>query len=137
LLKFYERRGGGLLEAFYDSIPIAMFFLLPLYALFLKLLFFRRGSFSHHLVFSFYFFSFLFTVFTIIMLGNLIYPIPDWIDWMLVLCTGIYLWLAIKRFYGQGYFVSLVKSGIISFMYLMFVLPTALVILAIVSFLIY
>jgi hypothetical protein len=88
-------------------------------------------------VFSFYFFSFLFTAFTIIMLGNFIYPIPDWIDWLLVLMTGIYLWIAIKKFYGQGYFVSLLKTGIISFLYLLVVLPGALVVLVIVSFLIY
>jgi hypothetical protein len=137
LLKVYERRGGGLLEAFYDSIPVALFFLLPLYALFLKLFFYRKGLYAHHLVFSFYFFSFLFTAFTIIMLGNFIYPIPDWIDWLLVLMTGIYLWIAIKKFYGQGYFVSLLKTGIISFLYLLVVLPGALVVLVIVSFLIY
>ena len=35
-LKIYEKRGGGLLEAFYDTIPIAMFFLLPIYALLLS-----------------------------------------------------------------------------------------------------
>jgi hypothetical protein len=137
LLKVYERRGGGLLGAFYDSIPIAMFFLLPLFALILKLLFFRKGLFAHHLVFSFYYFSFLFTVFSILILANFIYPVPDWLDWTLILMTGVYLLLAIKHFYGQGYFVSVVKTGVLTFMYLMFVLPMALVVLAIISFMVY
>ena len=60
LLKFQKKRGDGILAAFYDSIPIALFFLLPIFAMLLKLFFWRRGRFAHHLVFSFYYFSFLF-----------------------------------------------------------------------------
>ena len=136
-LKIYEKRGGGLLEAFYDTIPIAMFFLLPIYALLLKLFFFRKGRFSHHLVFSFYFFSFLFTVFSIMLIANFIYPIPNWIDWLLIFGTGVYLILAIKRFYSQNLGEAIIRTFAVSFMYLMFVIPTSLVILSIVSFLIY
>jgi hypothetical protein len=137
ILKLYEKRGGGLLEAFYDTIPVAMFFLLPIYALILNLFFLRKGRYSHHLVFSFYFFSFLFTVFSILMIANFIYPVPNWIDWIIILGTGVYLIIAIKRFYGVGIFVSLVKTAFLSFLYLMIVLPVSFVILAVVSFLIY
>lgn len=136
-LKIYEKRGGGLLDAFYDTIPIAMFFLLPIYALLLKLFFFRKGRFSHHLVFSFYFFSFLFTVFSIMLIANFIYPIPNWIDGLLIFGTGIYLILAIKRFYSQNLGEAIIRTFAVSFMYLMFVIPTTLVILGVVSFLIY
>ncbi len=91
LVKIYKQRGGGVIQAFYDSIPIAMFILLPIFAFILKLFFYRRGHFSHHLVFSFYYFSFLFTVFSLILIANFIWEIPDWIDWLIVLSTFFYL----------------------------------------------
>ncbi len=137
MLKIYEKRGGGLLTAFYDTIPIAMFFLLPIYALLLKLLFYKKGHFAHHLVFSFYFFSFLFTVFSILLLADLIYPFPNWIDWLIVLGTGIYLLLAIKRFYEVRLTEAFLRTTVVSFLYLLFVVPTSIVILSVVSFLIY
>lgn len=136
-LKVYEKRGGGLLEAFYDTIPIAMFFLLPIYALLLKLFFYRKGRFSHHLVFSFYFFSFLFTVFSIMLIANFIYPIPNWINWLIILGTAIYLIVGIKRFYEIRLSEAFVRSVAVSFLYFLFVIPTSLIIISIVSFLIY
>lgn len=137
LLKLYEKRGGGLLNAFYDTIPVAMFFLLPIFALLLKLLFFKKGRFSHHLVFSFYFFSFLFAVFSVLLLANFVYPIPNWIDWLLILCTGVYLLIAIIRFYGLRFFKSFVKTSMLLFLYLLFILPTSMLLLVIISFMIY
>ena len=137
ILKIIENRGGGLLAAFYDTVPIAMFFLLPIYGLLLKLLFWRRGRFSHHLVFSFYFFSFLFTVFTIMLLANFIYQIPDWIDWTLVLLTGVYLIIAIKKFYAIRIGEAIIRTIAVSFLYFMFVIPTSLFFMALISFFIY
>jgi Protein of unknown function (DUF3667) len=137
LLKFQKKSGGGILQAFFDSIPIALFFLLPIFAFILKLFFWRRGSFSHHLVFSFYYFSFIFVVFSIIMLANLFWEIPDWIDWILALSTFFYLIIAVKQFYRQGYFLSFIKTGLVSFFYFMFVLPIALIIMVTASFFYY
>lgn len=137
LLKFYEKKGGGILQAFYDSIPLAMFILLPIYALLLYLLFFKKGRFAVHLVFSFYFFSFLFTVFSILLLVNFIYQLPSWIDLMVIFSTGIYLIIALMRFYEQGFGKIFLKTNILSFLYLLFIIPTSFVILAVVSFFIY
>ena len=36
-LKIYQNKAGGLFKTFYDTIPIAMFFLLPIFALILKI----------------------------------------------------------------------------------------------------
>ena len=137
LLKFQKNSGGGILQAFFDSIPIALFVLLPIFAFILKLFFWRRGSFSHHLVFSFYFFSFLFVVLSIILTANLIWEIPDSIDWIVVLSTFFYLLIAIKHFYQQGYFVSFFKTGTVTFIYLLFVIPIALSIMVAASFFYY
>ena len=136
-LKFHKNKGGGILQAFYDSIPISLFVLLPIFALILKIFFWRRGAFAHHLVFSFYFFSFLFVSMCIILGVNFIWDIQDWIDWMVILSTFVYLVIAIKQFYQQGYFISFIKSVMVSFLYMLFVLPIALMIMVGLSFLLY
>lgn len=139
MLKFYKDRGlGAILQTFYDSIPLAMFFLLPIFAFILKIFYFRRGRFSHHLVFSFYFFSFLFTVFSILVLANLLWEdFPGWIITVIMLSTFFYLFLAIKRFYGQGWFLSFFKSNLVSFTFLAFVIPLAVIIMGLMAFLFY
>tara|TARA_R110002096_G_scaffold40505_5_gene110043 strand:+ start:12626 stop:13726 length:1101 start_codon:yes stop_codon:yes gene_type:complete len=137
-LKFYKsRKGGSILQAFYDTIPIAMFFLLPIFALFLKLFYRKSGSYAHHLVFSFYYFSFLFTVFSIIISINFIYDIPDWIDWLIGISTFIYLLKALRVFYQQGRFKTFFKGSIVTFLFLSFVAPLTALILGMFAFMFY
>lgn len=138
-LKFMKTKSGGtVLQAFYDSIPIAMFILLPIFALILKLFYNSKGRFSHHLVFSFYFFAFLFTVFSILVFVSLIWEnFSWWIISMVMLSTFFYLFLGLKRFYEQGYFLSFVKSSMISFVFLSLVLPFAALIMGLMAFLFY
>jgi hypothetical protein len=137
-LKFYKQRNGGsILQAFYDSIPIAMFILLPIFALLLKLFYYKKGRFSHHLVFTFYFFSFLFMVFSILILADLIWAIPGFLIGLVMFSTFFYLLLAIKNFYNQGYFLSFIKSGMVSFLFLSFVIPLAVLIIGATAFLFY
>tara|TARA_R110002110_G_scaffold96884_23_gene249244 strand:+ start:522 stop:1592 length:1071 start_codon:yes stop_codon:yes gene_type:complete len=137
MLKFYKNSGGGILQAFFDSIPIALFILLPIFAVILKIFFWKRGSFAHHLVFSFYFFSFLFVVLGIILSANYFWSIPSWISLIVALSTYLYLLIAIRKFYCQGYFISFIKTGMVTFIYLLFVLPIALGIMAVTSFFFY
>jgi len=137
-LKFYKsKKGGSILQVFYDTIPIAMFFLLPIFALFLKLFYKKSGSYAHHLVFSFYYFSFLFTVFTVIFGINFIYDIPDWIDFLLAISTFIYLIMSLKTFYEQGRLKTFFKGSVVTFLFLSFVAPIAAYILALFAFLFY
>lgn len=138
MLKFYKQpSGGSILQAFYDSIPIAMFILLPIFALLLKLFYYKKGRFSHHLVFTFYFFSFLFMVFSILILANLIFSISGFWIGMITVSTFFYLLLAVKRFYEEGYFSSFLKSSPVVFLFLSFVIPLATVIIAFSAFLFY
>jgi hypothetical protein len=137
-LKFYKsRKGGSILQTFYDTIPVAMFFLLPIFALLLKLFYRKSGLYAHHLVFSFYYFSFLFTVFSLIIGINFITDIPDWIDWLVALSTFVYLFLALRRFYQQGKFKTYIKASAMSIMFLLFVAPLTAFILSVFAFLFY
>ena len=138
-LKLYKKMElGQMFQYFIDSIPLAMFFLMPLFALILKLFYYKRGNYSHHLVFSLYFFCFLFLVFSIVIgLNRIIDNIPLAFSWLVVLSTFFYLWRAILRFYAQHWFLGLLKSGIISWIYLAFVVPTAATLLIVISFFFY
>lgn len=137
-LKFHKKKGGGLLLAFFDTIPIAMFFLLPIFALILKVFYWRRARFAHHLVFSLYYFSFLFVVAgLLIAINEWIFDIPDALDFLIFLSTFVYLWLSMKNFYQQGYFVTFIKAGFSTFIYMALVVPTAMAFMFISSILFY
>ncbi|WP_455169164.1 DUF3667 domain-containing protein [Aegicerativicinus sediminis] len=126
MLKFYRNKdAGNILQTFYDTIPIAMFFLLPIFSLIVMVFYFNKGRFTHHLVFSFYYFSFLFTVFSLDLIANFIIDLPGWIDFLIAASTFVYLVLALRRFYEQGRFLSFFKGSLIAFFFLIFVVPLA------------
>lgn len=139
VLKITKGRGaGGIVQAFFDSIPISMFFLLPLFAFILKIFYFNKGRYSHHLVFSFYFFSFLFTVFSILFgVNRFIYDIPDWIDWLIAISTYFYFLISLIKFYGQNWLLSWIKSGVITFTFLLFIVPMSFSVLVLLAFIFY
>jgi len=138
MLKLYRQRNGGqVLQAIYDTIPISLFILLPIFAFILKILYYNRGRYAHHLVFSFYFYSFLFTVFSTILILNYFWDVPDWIDISLILSTFFYLFFALKRFYEQGWFWSFFKACLATMIYFSFVIPIAVILIAMVGFMFY
>ena len=137
VLKFYEKQGTGILKTLYDTIPIAMFFMLPLFAFLLKLFYWRRGTFAHHVVFSFYFFTFLFTAFCLIILANEVIDIPTWLEVLLFLYFMVYLMLALRNFYRSSWVGAFFKAGTISFIYLLIVVPIAIFGVIMVSFMLY
>ena len=138
ILKFYKEQDlGTVLKSMLDATPIALFVLLPIFALLLKVFYWRKGRYAYHLVFTFYFFAFLFIVFNALLIADFIIDVPGWIDFLIILSTFIYLYIALKRFYEQGWFLSLIKSGIITIVFLSMVLPIALIALGMISFMFY
>ncbi|MGA1226438.1 MAG: DUF3667 domain-containing protein [Tamlana sp.] len=129
MLKFYKERGlGAIYQTFFDSIPIAMFFLLPIFALLLKIFYYRKGKYVNHLVFSFYFFSFLFTIMALVLaINRFLWDIPNWIDTLIVLSTFFYFLIALKSFYKQGWFLSFIKSGMVSFLFSIVIFASTIV----------
>lgn len=135
-LKLYKQEGAGIVQVFFDVIPIALFFLLPIFAFILKLFYWKRGSFPYHLVFSFYYFSYLFIILGLLIGLSYFIDIPGWIELIVILSTFVYLWLSAKHFYEQGYFVTLLKTGFATFIYFpLIIIATCLIIAA--SFFLY
>lgn len=137
LLKLYKRKASGILQSFFDIIPFAFFLMLPIFALFLKVFYWKYGRFSHHLVFSFYYFSFLFLVFNFNLTANYLYEVPDWIDVLIFLSTFFYLVFGIKKCYNQDFFKSVFKCGVILFLFSLVILPLTLTIMLTTSFFFY
>ncbi len=137
MLKFYEKKGDGILQTLYDSIPIAMFLLMPLFAILLKIFYWKRGNFAHHMVFSFYYFTFLFTVFSLLILANKIIVLPSWLEFLFFLSFMVYLMIALRNFYRSSWIGAFFKSGFISFIYMILIVPIALAGLIFASFMLY
>ncbi|MDY2586696.1 DUF3667 domain-containing protein [Winogradskyella aquimaris] len=117
---------GNMLRRAFDAVPITMFILLPLFALILKIFYFRRGRYAYHLVFTFYFFSFLFTLFAILLaVDRFLFEIPWWISFVLVLSTFFYFYLGLLKFYERHWFTTLIKSGFITFIFSILVVLTS------------
>lgn len=138
MLKFHkDRKAGSIWISMINATPIALFILLPIFALFLKLFYWKKGRYAYHLVFSFYFFAFIFMVFSILLITNLIIDVPSWVNLLIALSIFIYFVIAVKHFYNQRWRYSILKSGVISFVFLAILVPIAFVGLAFVSFLFY
>ena len=137
LLKLYEQRAGGILQTLYDTIPVAMFIMLPLFAILLKIFYWNRGTFAHHMVFSFYFFTFLFTTFCALIVANFIVDVPGSLEFLIIMSVIIYLMIALHNFYRSSWIGAFFKSGIISFAYMLFVVPIAAAGVIFVAFMLY
>lgn len=137
VLKLYEKQGGGILEVLYDTIPIAMFLLLPIFAVFLKIVYWKRATFAYHLVFSFYYFTFIFTSFCIILLLNKVWEIPIWIEVLFSFSFVVYLMIALRNFYRSSWLGAFLKANIISFFYMLIIVPVAAIGVIMVAFMLY
>ncbi len=91
--------------------------MMPALALVLKLLYVRRKRyFVEHLIFSFHYHAFAFLVFSIAFL--LVRPLGGWVIALAFPAVLVYLFLAMRRFYHQGFFKTFLKFTIFNFAYL-------------------
>jgi hypothetical protein len=89
--------------------PHMVFVLLPVFAFMLKVLYLRRKRYyAEHFVFALHVHAFFFVTFIIMLL------LPwGWIDAALVVWMMMYIWLAMRRVYRQGWFRTTVKWGVL------------------------
>ena len=89
------------------------------------------------MVFSFYFFTFLFTTFCVLILANMLVDVPGGLEFLILMSVVLYLMIALRNFYKSSWVGAFFKSGFISFMYMLFVLPIAAAGVIFVSFMLY
>jgi len=121
---------------FINKLPLIIFFYLPVFALFIWLLYWRRSfNYMEHLVFTFH----VQTIFFVLMGISLI--LSNLFNWdsvfgILIMLFLFYLYKALRNFYGQGIFKTLVKFVILNGIFLILAVIASLLSL-IASFAIY
>ena len=110
-----------LIERFMHTFPYLLFVSLPLYALYLKLLYWRRKDFFYvnHGIFLIYLYIFTFIVLLVYFGLTKIQKSLDWgwLGWVegILLMAGVYYaYKAMRKFYGQGRGKTLLKFFILN-----------------------
>ena len=102
-----EERNEVLKAAFYGYVPYAVFFMMPLFALYLKGLYVGSGRrYGEHLLFGLHANGFAFLAMTLMML------LPGFlglVSWALGLWLVVYTPVAMQRVYGGGRFLTGVR----------------------------
>jgi Protein of unknown function (DUF3667) len=127
-------------------VPIVMFFVLPVFALALKLIYIRRDwYYSEHLIFALHNHAVAFIVFSLMAVaigldasGTLWSGGEDavWADTLvniLMLALVLYFFLAQKHFYGQGWIKTAIKSMIVFAIYIVVIGFMAIILLLILA----
>lgn len=101
------------------NISILMFFLMPLFALLLMLLYYKKQLFySEHLLFSVHYHTLAFIVFIVIVLLNSVLPV--YITPVALVTVFIYLLLSLKNVYQQGWPMTIFKTALLTVLYVFF-----------------
>ncbi len=118
----------------YASISIFIF--LPIFTLFLRFIYIRRKfTYVEHLIFVFHTQTVFFILLTIFFLLNLMAKTQS-ITWIFSVLFLIYLLIAMKKFYQQGYFKTFFKFLMINLAFVIFG-SLGFAILSMVTFMIY
>lgn len=107
-------------QAFLDNSSKVLFYLLPVFALLLKLFYIRRDFFySEHLVFSIYYYNFFYLAASLRLLIDLI-PWLSWASTLIGFWIFFYLLFAMKRMYGQSWKKTTMKFVLFSIAFMIF-----------------
>lgn len=114
-----------------DNLPLAMFVTLPAYALLLKVFFYSSGRYyTEHLVFAMHLHTFSFLVYTLTLVMPDTSILPGFfgkaLGWV---STGLWLWvvaysyLALRRYYRDGRFLTTIKWLVLGGCYAVLLIP--------------
>lgn len=127
-------------ETFLHKLPYLLFVSLPLFALILQLLYIRRKQvyYVDHGIFSIYHYIFSFLLLLAVFSLAKLYAFTGWgiislLTMLVFLSGGVYLFISMKRFYGQGYGKTTIKFLLLNILALavMVVLFIALVLFSV------
>jgi hypothetical protein len=109
---------SAFIESLIHNLPKLMFFLLPVFALLLKLVYVRRRNyFFEHAVFTLYLHSFIFLFFTIVLLVGSMFKLQvsfGIVFWPIL----FYLLIAMRKVYQQSWLKTLLKLVLITGAYI-------------------
>lgn len=148
IIRYFERKGreiesragtnqGEIVKTYMndmlDNTPRMIFILMPLFALLLKLFYIRRDFYySEHLIFTIFFYDFVYLIGSLIILVNQVEGLW-WVQLILYLWIFIYLYKAMRKVYQQRRTKTVIKFLLLNFIFL-FIVSFAIAGLAIIAF---
>jgi hypothetical protein len=110
--------GKNYFKKLFSFISISLFIFLPVFTLFLMLLYMRhKFTYIEHLIFVFNTQTVLFLLFIVYLLIDFVVDIEDF-DWVFLLLFLIYLYKALYNFYKQNHLKTFIKYTILNSFYL-------------------
>ncbi|MGC1516293.1 MAG: DUF3667 domain-containing protein [Maribacter sp.] len=108
-----EKRPGTFFNSLISKLPFATFFFLPIFSVFIWLMYIRKTyTYTDHLIFSFHNQSLLFILLIISLLLNVAFDISS--EGFFLFIFSIYLYKAMRHFYGQGRVKTVLKYFILN-----------------------
>lgn len=132
-LRRYSDDPGEGLHVFIAAIPSALFVLVPVFALLLKVFYLGSGrGYLEHLVVGLYSHTYmvlsLLAVFVLMLLDGALPASAGWMSWilatlrvLLLLWVPVYLWLTQYRAYGESWWLTTIKYVVIGNLYFVLV----------------
>lgn len=136
-LKNWRDNPGPLIDELFEVLPYMMFVILPVFAIFLKLFYaFSKRYYTEHLIFLLHNHSFIYLLLMMIILLDLtedfLKPIEHGLAQFGAVTSGViasllnlwmfvYVFLAMKRFYRQGWFLTIFKTVSLGFIYMVMI----------------
>lgn len=115
--KIKEGKANSLINKIMSNLSIALFILLPIFTLFLKLFYIRRRlNYMEHLIFVFNTQS-VFFLLMILLLFTTLFTESNTAPVIFVLIFLVYLFLALRKFYKQGWFKTFIKFNLLNLVY--------------------
>lgn len=135
-LQRYPNAGEKIKEEILHNIPKMMFILLPLFALILKLVYFRSKKYYYeHLIYSFHVHSALFLSFLILYalqwFFHLFYDISDTLGFIYSIYILWYIYRSLRTFYGSKRWVTVAKILFLMFSYLIVFTLSCIIVIAV------
>lgn len=118
---FIEENGRTIREAFIHNIPKGLFILLPALALVMKAMYWRpRRHYVEHLLFFVHNHAFAFLTFGLLTLITWLVPasLGTWISSLVWIYIVYYIFVSMRRVYGQSRLRTFAKLVVLSFAYL-------------------
>ena len=111
-------------NAFYSALPTALFVLVPVFALLLKVLYvYQRRLYMEHLVSALHGHAFVCAMLLVLMSMSLLETLLGaptwlsaplgWLQWLAMLWIPLYLWLHLKRIHGQGVLLTTLNFALL------------------------
>ncbi|WP_262420274.1 DUF3667 domain-containing protein [Flagellimonas meishanensis] len=102
------REPGSFINSTISKLPFVIFFFLPVFAVFIWLVYIRKKyTYTDHLIFSFHNQSLLFILLILSLIIDTIFDKSS--AGIFLIIFGIYLYKAMRKFYGQGRFKTILK----------------------------